>query len=119
MKWFNNMKMIQKLLSAFMVVSLFIGIVGVIGIINMKNINKSTDEIYHIDLVGVKSATSIKVNLLEIRGSMLLSIDPTKKADLQANKKSIEEMQLGIDLLGIRKITCVLYYKQNRNYQTS
>ncbi|ULO08231.1 methyl-accepting chemotaxis protein [Paenibacillus sp. 19GGS1-52] len=99
MKWFNNMKMIQKLLSSFLVVSLFIGIVGVIGIINMKNINKSTDEIYNFDLIGVKSATSIKVNLLEIRGSMLLSIDPTQKADLQANKKSIEDMQLGIDLL--------------------
>ena len=31
MKWFNNLKMIQKLVSAFVLVALFIGIVGFIG----------------------------------------------------------------------------------------
>ena len=39
MKWFNNLKMVQKLVSAFILVALFIGIVGFIGTYNMKNIN--------------------------------------------------------------------------------
>ena len=53
MKWFNNLKMIQKLVSAFILVALFIGIVGAIGIINMSNMNKNINNIYNIDLVGV------------------------------------------------------------------
>jgi len=33
MKWISNLKIIQKLLSAFILVALFIGIVGFIGFI--------------------------------------------------------------------------------------
>ena len=44
MKWFNNLKMIQKLVSAFIIVALFIGIVGFIGMNNMNNINKNLEK---------------------------------------------------------------------------
>ena len=97
MRWFHNLKMIQKLLSAFIVVSLFIGIVGVIGINNMKKINKSTDEIYSIDLVGVESLINIKLNLAQIRADMLLTIDPTHKAELQANKDDMIKQRAELD----------------------
>ncbi|MRN57008.1 methyl-accepting chemotaxis protein [Paenibacillus monticola] len=86
MRWFHNLKMIQKLLSAFLVVSLFIGIVGVVGINNMKKINKNTDEIYNIDLVGVESLINIKLNLAQIIADMLVTIDPTHKAEVQTKK---------------------------------
>ncbi|MCB2305306.1 methyl-accepting chemotaxis protein [Clostridium estertheticum] len=89
MKWFNNLKMIQKLVSAFVLVALFIGIVGFIGMTNIKNINKNLGDIYNIDLIGVNDISNIKANLLEIRGDLLLLASPTNKSDLQKNKDSI------------------------------
>ncbi|MBU3214304.1 methyl-accepting chemotaxis protein [Clostridium estertheticum] len=89
MKWFNNLKMIQKLVSAFVLVALFIGIVGFIGMANIKNINKNLGNIYNIDLIGVNDISNIKANLLEIRGDLLLLAAPTNKSDLQKNKDNI------------------------------
>ncbi|MCB2339458.1 methyl-accepting chemotaxis protein [Clostridium estertheticum] len=89
MKWFNNLKMIKKLVSAFVLVALFIGIVGFIGMTNIKNINKNLKNIYNIDLIGVNDISNIKANLLEIRGDLLLLASPTNKSDLQKNKDSI------------------------------
>ncbi|MBW9173782.1 methyl-accepting chemotaxis protein [Clostridium estertheticum] len=89
MKWFNNLKMIKKLVSAFVLVALFIGIVGFIGMTNIKNINKNLENIYNIDLIGVNDISNIKANLLEIRGDLLLLASPTNKSDLQKNKDSI------------------------------
>ncbi|MCB2357642.1 methyl-accepting chemotaxis protein [Clostridium estertheticum] len=89
MKWFNNLKMIQKLVSAFVLVALFIGIVGFIGMTNIKNINKNLGNIYSIDLIGVNDISNIKANLLEIRGDLLLLAVPTNKSDLQKYKDNI------------------------------
>ncbi len=97
MKWFNNMKIIQKLLSAFMVVSLFIGIVGVVGIINMKKINSNTDHIYNYDLIGVDSVNKIKLNLGQIKADMLLTVDPAHKVELQANKDEMIKLRAEVD----------------------
>ena len=92
MKWFNNLKMIQKLVSAFILVALFIGIVGFIGIFNMNNINKNLDNMYNIDLIGVNSIDNIKANLLEINSDLLLILDPENKSDLQKNKDDIARL---------------------------
>ena len=89
MKWFNNLKMIQKLVSAFILVSMFIGIVGFIGIYSMKNINKNLDNIYNNDLVGIKDVGKLKENLLQARTDILLILDPKNKSDLQKNKDDI------------------------------
>ncbi|MCB2352702.1 methyl-accepting chemotaxis protein [Clostridium estertheticum] len=89
MKWFNNLKMIKKLVSAFVLVALFIGIVGFIGMTNIKNINKNLGNIYNIDLIGVNDISNIKANFLEIRGDLLLLAAPTNKSDLQKYKDNI------------------------------
>ncbi|MBU3099211.1 MULTISPECIES: methyl-accepting chemotaxis protein [Clostridium] len=89
MRWFTNLKMIKKLVSAFVLVALFIGIVGFIGMTNIKNINKNLGNIYNIDLIGVNDISNIKANLLEIRGDLLLLAAPTNKSDLQKNKDNI------------------------------
>ena len=51
MKWFNNLKMIQKLLLDFITIGLFVGIGGGIGVANMSNIDKNVTTIYSGDLV--------------------------------------------------------------------
>jgi len=92
MKWFNNLKMIQKLLSAFIIVALFIGIVGFVGMYSMNNIDENLKSIYNVDLVGINDIENIKANLLEIRGDLLLLIDPINKNDLQKNKDNIDRL---------------------------
>lgn len=93
MKTFNNLKMVQKLVSSFILVALFIGIVGAVGMINMSNINKNINNIYNIDLVAVNSVSNIKANLLETRGDILLILDPTKRSDLKKNEETIADMK--------------------------
>jgi len=89
MKWYNNLKMIQKLVSAFIIVASFIGIVGFIGITNMRNMNINLDNMHNVDLVAVNSIHNIKENLLEITKDALLILDPNNKSDLQKNKDDI------------------------------
>jgi len=79
MKWFNNLKMIQKLLPASITLSLFIGIVGLIGFYSMQNIDKNVNNIYKNNCVGINSIDNLNANLLQIRGDIFLIIDPNKK----------------------------------------
>ncbi|MCB2293523.1 methyl-accepting chemotaxis protein [Clostridium algoriphilum] len=99
MKWFNNLKMIQKLVSAFVLVSMLIGIVGVIGIYNMKNINKNIYNIYNLDLVGLKSLDNLKINLFQVRVDTYLAIDPKNKSNLQNLKDDMSNMKIKDDAL--------------------
>ena len=89
MKSFNNLKIIQKLVSGFVTVALFIGIVGVIGISSMNSINNNLKNVYSNDLIGVNDIVNIKANLLELRGDLLLICDPSSRGDIQKNKDSI------------------------------
>jgi len=93
MKFFNNLKMIQKLVAGFVIVALFIGIVGFIGLININNIDKNLKNIYTMDLVAVNAANNLKSNLLEIRGDLLLIVDPINKSTLQKNIDDISRIK--------------------------
>ncbi|MBU3170798.1 methyl-accepting chemotaxis protein [Clostridium estertheticum] len=92
MKWFNNLKMIKKLVSAFVLVALFVGIVGFIGMTNIKNINKNLENIYNMDLVGLNNISKLNANLLKIKGDLLLIIDPINKSDFKKNKDDIASL---------------------------
>ncbi|MBU3170797.1 methyl-accepting chemotaxis protein [Clostridium estertheticum] len=92
MKWFNNLKMIKKLVSAFVLVALFIGVVGFIGMTNIKNINKNLESIYNIDLIGVNDISNIKANLLEIRGDLYVILNPINKSNIPKNKENIQRL---------------------------
>ncbi|WP_443663384.1 methyl-accepting chemotaxis protein, partial [Clostridium sp.] len=92
MKFFNNLKMIQKLVSSFILVALFIGIVGFIGMTSMSSMDKNLKSIYNINLVGVNDISNLKANLLEIRGDLLLILDPINKSNIQKNKDNIQRL---------------------------
>ncbi|MBU3214305.1 methyl-accepting chemotaxis protein [Clostridium estertheticum] len=93
MKFFNNLKMIQKLVSAFLLVAVFLGLVGFIGIYNMKNINTNVKDIYNDDLIGVKDLISIKANLLSVKSDTLLILDQKNKNDIQTHKDDVTNMK--------------------------
>lgn len=94
MKWFNNLKMKQKLISAFILVALFIGVVGVFGINNMKKINKNAVSMHDYNLESIKTLTTVKQNVADLRAS-LLRIVYVQNSDQQHDtlKKEIEKVQ--------------------------
>jgi len=99
MKWFNNLKMIQKLLSAFIIVALFIGIVGFIGMFNMDDVNKNIKNIYNVDIVGINNINGLRTNLEQVTTDVFLILDPKNISDLQSNKDDIANMKPKDDAL--------------------
>ncbi|MCB2306006.1 methyl-accepting chemotaxis protein [Clostridium estertheticum] len=99
MRFIKNLKIIQKLLLAFIIVSLFMFIIGFIGINNAKKMNNDITNMYNSDLIGVKDTTIIKSNLLEIKADLLLISNPKNKNDLQKNKDDIAGLQTKNDAL--------------------
>ncbi|MBU3185237.1 methyl-accepting chemotaxis protein [Clostridium estertheticum] len=99
MRFIKNLKIIQKLLLAFIIVSLFMFIIGFIGMNNSKKMNKDITNMYNSDLIGVKDTTIIKSNLLEIKADLLLIANPKNKSDLQKNKDDIAGLQTKDDAL--------------------
>ncbi len=99
MKWFNNLKMIPKLVSAFALVAIFTGIVGYIGINDMTIADKSRDDIYHVGFLGTNALNNIKSNSIQSERDMLLILDSDNKSDLQKNKADIISLETKNDEL--------------------
>ena len=66
MKWFSNLKVGTKLISAFIVVSLITAVVGYIGIRNMGTINDMADDMYLKELLGISYIKEANINLIYI-----------------------------------------------------
>jgi len=122
MKWFNNLKMVQKLVSAFVLVALFIGIVGLIGMYSMNNIGKNIKNIYTDDLIGVNAINNIKSNSIQGEKDVLLILNPENKSDLQANKADNASLKVKNDALTLvykSTITTELESKQFVEFEKS
>ncbi|OAA94249.1 methyl-accepting chemotaxis protein [Clostridium coskatii] len=93
MKWFSNIKILKKLLTSFIIVSLLAGILGMISIIKMGKINGNLDNIYNVDLKGTNNLQQLKTNVMAIRGDMLITTDPANKSDLKAITNEISSLK--------------------------
>lgn len=71
MKRFNNLKIRQKLISCFILVALFIGVVGYTGILNVQKINFNALQMHDLSLASVQKITTIKQNISDIRADLL------------------------------------------------
>ncbi|AGX42921.1 methyl-accepting chemotaxis protein [Clostridium saccharobutylicum] len=87
----KNLKVKTKLLGAFLIVALLIGIVGTIGVISLRNIGENAKVIYNQNLRVVYILTDMKENLSEIKSDILQMVyvrDSSRKSEF---KKNIEE----------------------------
>ncbi|WP_459479831.1 methyl-accepting chemotaxis protein [Clostridium saccharoperbutylacetonicum] len=71
MKWFGNLKTMQKLISGFIFVALFIALVGAIGIMDMKLIKLNADSMHDYNLESIKQLTTLRQNIGDIRYNIL------------------------------------------------
>ncbi|MCB2308496.1 methyl-accepting chemotaxis protein [Clostridium estertheticum] len=93
MKWFSNLKMIQKLLSAFLLVAMFIGLIGFTGTSSMRSINTNVSNIYNNDLIAIKDISRIITNAVQIKADEVSIIDSRNKSNLQTIKASIADIE--------------------------
>jgi methyl-accepting chemotaxis protein len=66
MKWFYNLKVGTKLVSAFIAVSLITAVVGAIGISNMGKIDDMAEDMYQKELLGTSHILEANIDLLYI-----------------------------------------------------
>ena len=86
MKRFNNLKLAQKLILCFLLISFLIGIIGFRGISEIKKINSNSTSMYEDNLIHLKTVEELKANFLQIH-SDLLELLTTKDED---RKRAIE-----------------------------
>lgn len=88
MKSLGNIRVKVKLIGAFVIVSLLIGLVGGVGIVSLKKVSKNAEDIYNQNLKIVYVLTDMQANLERIRGDMSELVyvkDASIKAQLVKN----------------------------------
>ena len=93
MKWYKNLKIAQKLISAFIIVAVLIGVVGFIGIHNMNTINSNATTMHDYNLESIKALTTMKQNYADVRSDLLkLVYQQNKNNQNDSMKKEISKI---------------------------
>lgn len=74
MRWLNNLKISQKLMTSFSIILLFMVIIGISSVYYLHTTYRNSDEMYTANMIPMDYLRSIQQELLESRGSMLLLI---------------------------------------------
>ncbi|WPC44762.1 methyl-accepting chemotaxis protein [Clostridium sp. JS66] len=93
MKWFNNLKIWQKIASLSVFMSIFIIIVGVVGAVNIKKIGINSNRMYSDNLIGINAIRTIKDNQTQIRADLLLLVYKRDRSELEDVKKEISDLE--------------------------
>jgi methyl-accepting chemotaxis protein len=93
MKWLGNLKTAQKLISSFIVVSLFVGIVGFIGVIGMGKINSNAVSMHDYNLESIKQMNTIRRNVGDIRFNILLIYSQKNLSNHNEIENEINELE--------------------------
>lgn len=99
MKLFSNLKIKVKLVTCFIIVAIFTGIVGFVGISNMKAQNKSVKEIFNSNFIPSQELAKVQKNLLIIRSDYLLMLYEKNMANFQQRVDEINKLTSDNDKL--------------------
>lgn len=91
MKCIRNMKIRQKLLNAFLLVSLFIAAVNYISINSMETIRNNSKSVYENNLLSIHDLDMLKENILDIRSSILDMV--SVEVDKEGISKSLQHIE--------------------------
>ncbi|MFL0247168.1 methyl-accepting chemotaxis protein [Candidatus Clostridium stratigraminis] len=92
MKWFNNLKIRQRLTACFILVALLIGVVGFIGIQNVNKIGSAAQSMHNNDLTSIQYLMTIKQNLSDIRADLLKLVYQQQENQKEALIKDIDTL---------------------------
>lgn len=99
MKMFKNLKIAQKLIICFLLISFLMGVVGFIGITQIRKINANSTLMYEDNLLHLRRVGELKENFLQIHSdliSLLTTKDAAKKQEIETEiqKLTDEDMVL-------------------------
>ncbi|MCX7708978.1 MAG: methyl-accepting chemotaxis protein [Clostridia bacterium] len=89
MKWYSNLKIKVKLISCFVLLAIFTGIVGLIGITNMGKINNRSNDLYVNNFMPSTDLAKIQKALLIIRSDYLMMLYEKDASKFQARLDEI------------------------------
>lgn len=90
----NNIQTRTKLISAFIVIALLVGLVGSIAIYNMQLIRQNGNSIYVHNLVAIEDLNSIKETLLANQANtalLFMTNDPNKQKQINITINNLKE----------------------------
>lgn len=93
MNLFKSLSLRKKLISLFVIVSLFTGLMGYIGLSNMAKINTNAESMYSDNLTSVKDLKTVRENLLEMQQDILLLLyqrDLSKANDIENSISTLQ-----------------------------
>lgn len=101
MKWFYDLKISTKIISSFIIVTLFAGVIGVLGIININRIEKLDNELYTTMTEPMESLIDLTQSYQNIRSSIrdiILSNDNDAIQELESKiKEESDTFDLSLD----------------------
>jgi len=89
----KHIKVKVKLIVAFLIVALLIGIVGGVGIVSLKNIGESAKKMYTQNLQNVYMITDMKQNLTQIKSDVSDLINSKDEKDDSIKTKLKKEIE--------------------------
>jgi len=106
-KWFNNLKIQNKLLAGFGAVILMMVIVAVIGLFMLQQLSTSLNAMYSENLLKISHLDDIDEAILTVRGDLyryLVVVDQRSKtkATLDEGLASIDTLMKDFDLTGLQ-----------------
>ena len=98
MKIFNNLKLAQKLIFCFLLISFLIGIIGFRGISEIKKINANSTSMYEDNLKHLKTVSSTAQQSAESSEGILNSVDETTAATQEVANSAQRQAELSEEL---------------------
>lgn len=93
MRVLRNLKISQKLIPAFIIIAIFIGVVGSFGVSNMNKINTNAMAMHDYNYESLKYLTNIKQNYSDVRADLLkLVYQENKNQQNDSLKKEINKL---------------------------
>lgn len=99
MKIFNNLKIAQRLIICFLLISVIMGVVGFVGISEIRKINTNSTSMYEDNLIHLRKVGVLKENFLQIHSgllSLLTTKDAAKKQEIEIEIKKLTEEDMVI-----------------------
>ncbi|WP_238915747.1 methyl-accepting chemotaxis protein [Clostridium sp. YIM B02555] len=92
MNYFKNLKISQKLISAFIIVAILVGVVGFVGLNNMNKINNNAIKMHDENLNSIQCLYDLRLNFAEIRTDIIRIIFQSKGPQNATLNKDINSL---------------------------
>lgn len=92
MNYFKNFKNSQKLISAFIIVAILVGVVGFVGLNNMNKINNNAIKMHDENLNSIQCLYDLRLNFAEIRTDIIRIIFQSKGPQNATLNKDINSL---------------------------